>query len=253
MKTLIVEDNRTSAKILEINLQKHDYQTVVAQSGKQALEYLTTMPEIMLVITDIMMPEMDGFELCRNMQERPELKDVPVIFCTARADMEMVKKAAELGYKHYLLKPINEKQLMQKVHEAFKNVKPVLRDKNQIMRENNLDLRTYEEIIITFAGLLKDKIASIEQYVNEGNISKIPAIFVEISEDTSFIGAERVVDVIRRIIAKSEKDAPENIYPEYALLVRELKILQSVLSTQLPLKEKYKAWQNEMNKKKSIW
>jgi CheY-like chemotaxis protein len=92
MSILIVEDNPINDKILEVNLQNKGYQTILAQSAKKALELLTSAPQIQLIIADIMMPEMDGLELLAKIKEQPEWRDIPVIMCSALADIETVKR-----------------------------------------------------------------------------------------------------------------------------------------------------------------
>jgi len=79
MSILIVEDNPVSMKILELNIKKHGYSTISAKNGREALECLGRHLDIQLVLTDIMMPEMDGLEMLCIMKQKPELRDLPVI------------------------------------------------------------------------------------------------------------------------------------------------------------------------------
>ena len=129
MPILIVEDNRASGKILEINLRNNGYATLVVRNGRQALECLQSTPDIELVITDIMMPEMNGLELLRAMKEHAEWKEIPVIMSTVIADSETVKKAAGMGCREYLAKPIIPAQLIQKVRKALEDKRVILQSK----------------------------------------------------------------------------------------------------------------------------
>ena len=115
MSILIVDDNRVSCKIVDLNLRKHGYETLIAYSGKEALEVLESHDDIDLVVTDIKMPDLDGLELLRRMRENKTWVDIPVIMCTVVAAMETVHQAAALGARHYMLKPINAGQFIQKV------------------------------------------------------------------------------------------------------------------------------------------
>jgi CheY-like chemotaxis protein len=129
MTIMIAEDNRASAKILEISLRNDGYASFIARNGKEALECLQSMPDIELVITDIMMPEMDGLELLRTMKEHAEWKEIPVIMFTALADLETVKKAAGMGCREYLTKPIIPAQLIQKVRKALGDKRVMVQSK----------------------------------------------------------------------------------------------------------------------------
>ena len=119
MSILIVEDDPVSSRILELTLRGHGYQTIAARTGNEALECLSSTPDIQLIMADIMMPEMNGLELLGKIKEHPEWKKIPVVMCTALADSKTVEKAAELGCRHYVTKPIHVGSMLRKVHEAL--------------------------------------------------------------------------------------------------------------------------------------
>jgi CheY-like chemotaxis protein len=222
---LIVDDNTVSLKIVELNLKKHRYEILTATTGKEALECMSKNTDIQLVITDIMMPEMDGLSLLKQMKEHPVLKEIPVIMCTALKEMETVMKAIQLGCKHYIVKPIIPSQLLQKVKEVLGHDKPVLQNKRQVMRRLNLDTSAYGEIAREFAVSVAKKIALLEAYQNGDSQKDISSELLELMESTSLLGAHKVEKILERIAAKKEgvEDKVEN--GEYALLLRELKLL----------------------------
>jgi len=78
IEILIVEDSLTQVLKLQYILEQHDYSVAVANNGQEALEYLREHTPA-LVISDIVMPEMDGYEMCRRIKERESLKGIPVI------------------------------------------------------------------------------------------------------------------------------------------------------------------------------
>ena len=119
MSILIAEDNSVNRRILDLNLRKHGFQTVLTTTGKEALDYLSSNQDVELIITDIMMPEMDGITLIQKIKENSDLKDIPIIVCTARKDVETVKEIALLGAVNYIVKPILASVLLQKVREAL--------------------------------------------------------------------------------------------------------------------------------------
>ncbi len=204
MSILIVEDDEISGKILEANLEKLNYETIVARNGKEALEYLSRVPEIQLVIMDIMMPEINGLELLAKVKRTPEWKDIPVIMCTSLANAETIRKAMCMGSKYYLMKPINPKMLRQKVAEVLRNDKPVLYDENQIMRKFGLDRTSYKKIIRAFYDRLRDKITLLEQQIENRTATLLHSDLQELSESASIVGAKTVVDILDRLVTKSE-------------------------------------------------
>ena len=87
MSILIVEDNPVSARMLEVTLQKNGYSTVRARTGREALDELREHgTQIEMVITDIMMPEMDGLELFSAIRSNPKWRSLPVVVASAAAD-----------------------------------------------------------------------------------------------------------------------------------------------------------------------
>lgn len=234
MSILIVEDNPINAKILEINLQKNAYQTILAQSAKEALEHLTSTPQIQLIISDIMMPEMDGLEFLKKIKEQPEWKDIPVIMCSSLADMETVKKAVEAGCKHYLIKPVKKEHLLAKVRETLEHEKPVLKDKKEMKSQLGLDEKTYKEITQTFASMISDKIALLEKGIKgETEAGKSLDLF-ELLESAVYLGAERIRNLLEELTAKNRKVEVEMEDAENRLLLRELKLLQDALPSSTP-------------------
>ncbi len=103
---LVVDDTPENIDILDAVL--HDIYTVKAvRSGKQALNLLKKDPKPDMVLLDIMMPEMNGYEVCRQMKKDPRTADIPIIFITALSDREDEKKGLNLGAVDYITKPIN--------------------------------------------------------------------------------------------------------------------------------------------------
>ena len=225
MSILIVDDNTVSLKIVELNLKKHRYETLTATTGKEALERMSTDTDIQLVITDIMMPEMDGLSLLKQMREHPVLKEIPVIMCTALKEMETVMKAIQLGCKHYIVKPVIPSQLLQKVKEVLGHDKPVLQNKRQVMNRLNLDTRAYGEITREFAVSVTQKIALLEAYHKSDSQKDISSELLELMESASLLGAHKVQKILERIAAKKEGGEDKFDNGEYALLLRELKLL----------------------------
>jgi C4-dicarboxylate-specific signal transduction histidine kinase len=111
---LIADDSPTQAKLLEQVLQAHGYRVSVAKNGAEALRLiLAQRPD--LVISDIVMPEMDGFELCRRVREIESLKSLPIILLTHLNDSADVLHSLEAGADYFISKPYNNKLLLSRI------------------------------------------------------------------------------------------------------------------------------------------
>ncbi len=109
-----VDDEAVNLKIIASLLTKRGYRVETATNGLEALEVIVaTKPA--LILLDILMPELDGYEVCARLQKNPELSYIPVIFVTALADAEDKAKAFALGAADYLTKPIRKEKLLKAV------------------------------------------------------------------------------------------------------------------------------------------
>ncbi|MCT7950507.1 response regulator [Ancylothrix sp. C2] len=118
-RILLVDDEPVNLFLLEEVLQLQGYETISALSGAEALR-LAKACEPALILLDVMMPEMDGFEVCRQCREDPQLQTVPVIFLTALDDDESRLKAIEMMGDDYITKPIQTKFLIAKISSIFR-------------------------------------------------------------------------------------------------------------------------------------
>jgi PAS domain S-box-containing protein len=121
-KLLIVDDNANNLFSLRTLVESHtDVKVLEAGSGQQALDTALTTPDIDLIILDIQMPEMDGFQTASMLKIRKKTQDIPIIFLTAafKAD-EFQQKGYALGAADYLLKPIDDNQLLNKISTYFR-------------------------------------------------------------------------------------------------------------------------------------
>ena len=225
MNVLIVEDNPISSKVLEHMLDKHGYETLTALNGEQALEYLESRPEIELVITDLVMPKTDGFELVRIMKERPEWSELPILVCTSQNPTN-TKRPTE-GLK-YLLKPIRADNLLQKVKEAFAAKRKVLQDPDNTMSLIGMDAEAFLEVVDEFSKIVADKIPQLEQQMKD--TLDAPLDLQDLIEGAKLLRAERVTDILSRLSPTTTKTNPEQIRSIYPVLLRELKATQHYLT-----------------------
>ena len=117
---LIAEDSPTQAEDLRYTLEKNGYNVRSARNGKEALELLNrSLPTI--VVTDIMMPKMDGFQLCRVMKKDERFREIPVILLTALSEPQDVLKGLESGADNFITKPYDENYLLMRIHHVLVN------------------------------------------------------------------------------------------------------------------------------------
>ncbi len=114
-RVLVVDDDRVIQQLLEVNLELEGYEVVAtAADGKEALEKIGELkPD--LVILDIMMPKMDGLEVCRRLRADPDLADIPVILLSARAQDMDIREGLDIGASAYLTKPFDPVELLEVV------------------------------------------------------------------------------------------------------------------------------------------
>ena len=117
---LIVEDSPTQALKLEHLLDRHGYRVLAANNGREALTTLETQSAA-LVITDINMPEMDGYELCRRIKDQVSLKQLPVILLTSLSDPKDILRGLECGADNFVVKPYQDEFLVSRVQNVLAN------------------------------------------------------------------------------------------------------------------------------------
>lgn len=143
---LAVDDSRDTLSLLSITL-KELYQVRIADSGQKALDMLFSanyeLPD--LILLDIMMPSVDGYEICKKLKFNPKTWNIPIIFLTAKADIEDEEKGLTLGAVDYITKPISPSIVRARVKTQLqlKASADFLRDKN-VYLEQMVDKRTQE-------------------------------------------------------------------------------------------------------------
>lgn len=111
---LIVDDTKTNVDVL-VQTLKADYKLGVALNGKDAIRFTRThQPD--LILLDIIMPEMNGFEVCKTLKTTPATRDIPIIFITAMDNQDHRAKGFECGGVDYITKPFMANEIKQKIH-----------------------------------------------------------------------------------------------------------------------------------------
>ncbi|NVJ48281.1 MAG: response regulator [Cytophagia bacterium] len=164
-RILIVDDNTSNIQVLANHLSAKGYQFEFALSGSVALEWLQK-ETFDLILLDIMMPEMDGFETIQHIRANEKLSDLPVIFLSARTETEAITKGFMLGGQDYVMKPFNGEELESRIQSqlAQKRSKEILKDFNEVL-EKKVEERTVQ---------LKEAYSIIQSIVDN-----VPAIFFQ--------------------------------------------------------------------------
>ena len=117
MKILAVDDDDSIRELLEVQLKKNGYEPILAADGKEAL---AKGPGADMILLDIMMPELDGFEVCRKLKASPETMDIPIIMLTSKGEEFDKGLGLELGADDYLVKPFSVRELMARIKAVMR-------------------------------------------------------------------------------------------------------------------------------------
>ncbi|TGO03386.1 hypothetical protein PN36_07370 [Candidatus Thiomargarita nelsonii] len=156
---LIVDDNPHNLKVLGNTLTKMGYNLTFAKSGAQAFKtILKKKPD--LILLDVMMPEMDGFEVCRRLKQNAAFAKIPVIFLTAQTEKEKVIEGFQLGAVDYVTKPFNAEELITRVHTHIK-----LKETVEQLRQANATKDKFFSIIAHDLGNLFNGLIGLTEFL----------------------------------------------------------------------------------------
>ena len=117
-KILVVDDDPYILMSLEFLMKKNGYQVMVARNGTEAMDSVNSIrPD--LVLLDIMMPDVDGYSICKYIKSKKELRDIHVIFVSAKTKDADIRKGLQLGAALYISKPFSTRDLMKQVNELL--------------------------------------------------------------------------------------------------------------------------------------
>lgn len=152
-KVLVVDDTKTNIEVLE-GILSNDYDVFVALNGKKAL-FLTEKVKPDLILLDVMMPEMDGYETLREMRRTGILNDTPVIFLTAKSDSKSEQIGLDLGAVDYIAKPFSPDLVRLRIKNQleYKRQRDTL---HELVAEKTADLRKTLKVMLTSLGSLAE-------------------------------------------------------------------------------------------------
>ncbi len=136
-KICIVEDEEDILDLLRHNLEREGYQVVAAASGEEAVKTISRqMPD--LVLLDLMLPGMDGLEVCREIKRSPQTAGIPVIMVTAKGEESDIVAGLELGADDYIVKPFSFKVMLARVRSLLRRKRNILADPAAVVRAYDL-------------------------------------------------------------------------------------------------------------------
>ncbi len=116
---LVVDDNQQNLELIQAYLEDVDCEAVPAKDGPEALEIISkNMPD--LILLDVMMPKMSGFEVCRRLKNDPKTGDIPVIMVTALNEYGDIERGIDCGTDDFISKPVNKLELLTRVRTMLK-------------------------------------------------------------------------------------------------------------------------------------
>jgi len=205
---LVVDDEKDIVELLQYNLEKEGYKISSAFSGEECLEYIKTkFPD--LILLDLMLPEIDGLDVCKILKSNSRTSNIPIIMLTAKGEETDIVLGLELGADDYITKPFNLRELLARIKTVLRrtknNISPPLKEKEIIkfndlvidsikhqvtLKDQPLNLTSTEFKLLKFLASHPGKVFTREQLLNQ------------VWAEDSFI-VDRAVDVhIRRLRQK---------------------------------------------------
>lgn len=136
-RILIVDDNQANCELLEAHLAGLDCEMQVAEDGQEALEKVESFkPD--LILLDVMMPRLSGFEVCKHIKSQAETRGIMVLMVTALNELGDIERAVDAGTNDFLSKPVNRVELLKRVENMLK-IKDVT-DENERLRKYILEM-----------------------------------------------------------------------------------------------------------------
>lgn len=207
---LIVDDDPTNAEVLSEYLKRADFETMIASTGQKALaRCATTLPD--LILLDVMMPEMDGFETCIKFKQQDSTREIPIIFTTALTDNASKVRGFEVGGVDYITKPFHPEEVLARV-----NTHLTLRHQQQQLQHKTEQLRMLNSE--------KDKFLSMIAHDLKSPFSTLRLLIGIAAENVEGSGQNELENIIALL-----KKSSENLYTLLENLLAWSRIQQGVM------------------------
>ena len=221
MKILIVDDEKDIVDLVAYNLEKEGYETLKALDGEKALQLVRTKtPD--LVVLDLMLPGIQGLEVCKRIRKVPETAAIPIIMLTAKGEEIDKVLGLEVGADDYITKPFSVKELLARVKAVLRRSEARrAADQEEVFESGGLriDFKSYEVTVDGRKISLSPTEFRLLKFLsrNPGRVYSREQILDRVWGDDAFV-EPRTVDVhVRRLRAQIEKDLNS---PNYIVTVR---------------------------------
>lgn len=239
---LIVDDNPQNLEVLGKMLQDNSYEIEFAINGEAALEWLECR-RFDLILLDINMPGMNGFDVFVKIRQKPELNDVPLFFLSAETDRETILKGFELGAQDYITKPFDSRELLMRVRthialkEMVKRLKGINTELEKIVEQRTLQLKEANERLVAMNVKLTDldkEKSDFLSLISHQIRTPLNGIIVSVELLKGPVYAKEIGELVE--LLDSSVKRLEN-YALDALLITRLKINPKIIKEKLNLSE----------------
>lgn len=201
MAILVVEDNPVNAKLIELVLKGEGFDLLVVKDGEDALARLSERTPIELIISDLSMPKMGGLEFMAKIKAMPQFAEIPFMIVSAQGDVQTVTQAKALGCVGFLTKPIDKKQLVQRVNRLAKPPLPVLQDRHEVLKKLNIGAGDYDALVAMLAGQLNEIMPMLLLEKNETDepiSDHLRRLLDGLTESAAILGAMKFLHVYKQ-------------------------------------------------------
>lgn len=220
-KVLVIDDEENIVELIKFNLESNGYEVITAYDGKEGLnKAMNESPDMILL--DLMLPEMDGIEVCKNLKKKSETENIPIIMLTAKSEETDKIIGLEIGADDYMTKPFSVRELVARVKAVLRRSGDIAsneKGKNIVIEDIVIDIEKHE---VTRAG------EKLELTLKEFELLKILAenrgkvlsrnLLLDEVWGYDYFGETRTVDVhIRHLRKKIEED---DKFPKYIETIR---------------------------------
>ena len=171
-RILIIEDELNVVNLLQINLEAEGYEVLTAYNGQEGLEMIRSN-DVDLAICDVMMPELDGFELCRIVREDQSIDILPFIFLTAKSDIPEKIDGFNAGADDYMTKPFHIDELLARVNAILNRVDRIREDAQDSFRITSQDLNRLSALGVLSASLAHEIRNQLNSVVNSAEMLRL--------------------------------------------------------------------------------
>ncbi|MGC8826129.1 MAG: response regulator, partial [Anaerolineae bacterium] len=238
---LLVEDNPVNRRVAEALLTRAGCQVLSAENGRRALEMLKTHPEIDLVLMDVQMPEMDGYQTTAAIRSNPRWRDLPIIAMTAHAMSGDRERCLAAGMNDYVAKPIRRQELLRAVETALRRAPsaprpasptaedttpPAILDIDGVMRDWGLDRTMYAGYLHMFMEDLEGHLARLQEAFGNSDLEALRTTAHALKGSAATVGAVRLSRSASRLEAAAREQETADIPQALQAVLDEALLLQ---------------------------